>query len=211
MIKDINAFMFHDQETKDQIMMLIDEPNIFPAYRQGIIFYGDYGTGKTTLAGLMTSAIDNARGCSYDFGADLALKCSARDYGTHLKQIDAMFDRNICRYAYRYYVIFDEFDLYGDKQNQFKSVMTDPRIGFFITTNNLSSIEPAIKSRCHTVELKPPPAALWNSYIKQSLSDRDIAVTDQEISQLLSCTRSLAPRDVKDIIEKFAYQKKKAA
>lgn len=211
MIKDINDFIFHDQATKDQVMMLINEKNIFPAYRQGIIFYGDYGTGKTTLAGLMTSAIDNVRGCSFDMGADLKLRCSQRDWSNHLKQLDIMFNHNICRYEYRYYVIFDEFDLYGDKQNQFKSVMTDPRIGFFITTNNLSSIAPAIQSRCHLVELKAPPAAVWQSYIKESLAARGVEVTDQEVSQLLSKSRSLAPRDVNDIIEKFSYYKKQAA
>ena len=30
MIKDINDFVFHDQQTKDRVMMLIESPAIFP-------------------------------------------------------------------------------------------------------------------------------------------------------------------------------------
>ena len=77
MIKDIKEFAFHDKETKAQVEMLIKSRDIFPASRRGIIFHGEYGTGKTTLARLMPYAIDLARGCHYEFGMDLELQCRA--------------------------------------------------------------------------------------------------------------------------------------
>ncbi len=140
MIKDIKEFVFHDKETKAQVEMLIKSRDIFPASRRGIIFHGEYGTGKTTLARLMPYAIDLARGCHYEFGMDLELQCSAVEYRSQLKEVTAKLDETIWRHEPYRYVLFDEFDLYENKQVQFKSITTHPNIGFFITTNNLSSI-----------------------------------------------------------------------
>lgn len=211
MLTNINQFIFHDQETKDQVEMLINSQNIFPAARKGIIFYGQYGTGKTTLARLMTNAIDQARGCVYSGGTDLELECSAGDYRAQLKQVTATLNGNLWRHEPYHYVLFDEFDLYEDKQVQFKSITTHPNIGFFITTNNLSSITPSIVSRCHLVELKPPPAQYWQSYAAKMFAARNIAVTQQEIDAAINASRSLATRDMTDILEKLAYTKQKAA
>jgi replication-associated recombination protein RarA len=207
MIEDINDFVFHDQETKDRVMMFVRSKEIFPASRKGIIFYGNYGCGKTTLARLMPNAIDAARGCHFDLGLDLELDCSAASYRSQLQNVKQTLDGNVCRYEPVFYMLFDEFDNYGDKQTEFKSVMTNPFIGFFITTNDLSKITPSVQSRCHLVELKQPPVSVWEQYAKNMFAQRNVPMTDLEIQNAVKAARTYSQRDVTSTLEILLYSK----
>ena len=207
MIKDINDFVFHDQQTKDRVMMLIESPAIFPSSRKGIILYGEYGCGKTTLARLLPDAIDLARGSTFSFGMDLEFACSSTKYRSQLSEVDAKLNANLFRPVGVKFILFDEFDNYGDKQKEFKSIMTSPHIGFFITTNYIEDISPSIVSRCHTIELKQPPPVVWESYATSMFAQRNVAIMQAEIQQAISASRTYSQRDVTATLEILLYQK----
>jgi replication-associated recombination protein RarA len=207
MIKDIKDFVFHDQETKDRVMMLINNSNIFPAARKGIILYGAYGCGKTTLSRLMPRAIDNARKSTFCFDMDLELACSASEYRSQLRDVNSELEGNIFRSAAVKFVLFDEFDNYGDKQTEFKSVMTNPFIGFFITTNDLSKITPSVQSRCHLVELKQPSVTVWENYAKEMFALRNVPLTNADIQNAIRSARTLSQRDMTATLEILLYTK----
>ncbi len=214
MIKDISEFIFHDEETKNKVMILVNCSALFPAERRGIIFYGNYGCGKTTLARLMPDAIDKARGSAFEFGLDLELACSAGDYRQQLKDVRNALSGPIFRPSAVKFVLFDEFDNYKDKQVTFKSLLTNPHIGFFITTNDLSKISPSIQSRCHLVELKEPPAAFWQSYAHNMFAQRNVPVTSAEIQNAISAARTYSQRQMIVALETLLYikqQEKSAA
>ncbi len=214
MIKDISEFIFHDEETKNKVMILVNCSALFPAERRGIIFYGNYGCGKTTLARLMPDAIDKARGSLFEFGLVLELACSAGDYRQQLKDVRNALSGPIFRPSAVKFVLFDEFDNYKDKQVEFKSLLTNPHIGFFITTNDLSKISPSIQSRCHLVELKEPPAAFWQSYAHNMFAQRNVPVTSAEIQNAISAARTYSQRQMIVALETLLYikqQEKSAA
>ncbi len=208
MIQDINDFVFHEQQTKDRVMMFVNSRQIFPASRKGIIFYGDYGCGKTTLATLMSTAIDDARHAVFSSGLDLKVECSDLHCRNQMSAVQKCLQGNIFRNEPYHYILFDEFDQYSDKnQQQFKSVMTNPNIGFFITTNDLSKITPSVQSRCHLVELKQPPVSVWEQYAKDMFAERNVPLTDLEIQDAIKSARTLSQRDMTATLEILMYSK----
>ena len=55
--------VFACDATRDLVLDLISGKTAFPAYgRNGIILYGTYGTGKSTLAAMLPDAIEMQRG-----------------------------------------------------------------------------------------------------------------------------------------------------
>ncbi len=208
MIKDINDFVFHDQQTKNRVMMFVNSRQIFPASRKGIIFYGDYGCGKTTLATFMPNAIDNARQAIFSSGLDLKIECADKFCRAQMSAVQECLQGHIVRNEPYHYILFDEFDQYSDNnQQQFKSVLTNPNIGFFITTNDLSKITPSVQSRCHLVELKQPSVPVWEQYAKNMFAQRNVPLSDLEIQDAIKSARTLSQRDMTATLEILMYSK----
>ena len=49
----LEEFVFEDDATLEVLQNVVSNDNLLPATRVGVLLYGGYGTGKTTLARLL--------------------------------------------------------------------------------------------------------------------------------------------------------------
>lgn len=209
---NLNNFVFHNTQIQTTVETLVSNPSAFPGARTGIIFHGGYGTGKTTLARLLPDAIDTARGSLFSVGLDLELRCSSASWRDDLKAVHDLLKKPVLgRSDNRHYVLFDEFDLYGRHQVDFKSIMTHERIGFFITTNNLNAITQSVQSRCYHLELEQAPKQIWRSFAAKMFASQGIAVTPQEIESAIEQSRTLSTRDMTVTLNALLFTKARNA
>jgi replication-associated recombination protein RarA len=142
--------------------------------KSGILFHGVWGTGKTTLAhvfpGLLETAYEGncntALGVSKLPAAMDHLQCADFNCGaTTITKISVLVQSMnqrmpIFHYSQHDYVILDEVDrLSKDAQQSLRGLMDLRRVMFFMTTNSLSKVDPAVLDRCHLVEMNQPTQA----------------------------------------------------
>ena len=119
-----------------------------------LLLYGTYGTGKTSLANELPMLISSTVGPADCYQINGSARINP-----------ALFLRglwNFCLYVpYNNlglkFVIIDEIDgMPGNEKAALRSVMTETIkfVRFFITSNDLSKVDPAIQSRCEIVQFE---------------------------------------------------------
>lgn len=149
----------------------------FPAHKSGLLLYGPYGTGKTTLADLLPGDLDIHRGgTSTPFTVRHAISTGSN--GPQLIQSMSNTASRITIGGTYHYFVLDEFDNLGPAaMKSMKTVMDLPNSVFIMTTNDLKAIDKAVISRSHLIDMTAPPAKAWVSIIQQALRDAGITKT----------------------------------
>jgi len=143
----INDIVYHSVTERALINDIAAGKMQFPACgKNGILLYGIYGTGKTTLAKLLPDAIENGKGggnAIYDFfaceqgqnGASLFLKIRNR----------AQFMS--FNYSGYHYFVLDEVDnLTAAAMASLKTAMGIAKTIFIMTTNNISAVDMGVSA-----------------------------------------------------------------
>lgn len=166
----------------------------FPAHGKcGIILYGSYGTGKSTLAKLIPEWMEQARGGDVPF-VDVI---EAKDYADGRKIVSRI--NNGVNFAKMtasrlYYIVLDEADSFERKaQSSLRGIMDKGEAAFVLTTNDLNSIDSGVQSRSYRIDMNAAPPARWLPQVKALITERGAVVPPDEnlIEVIDSCNGSV--------------------
>ena len=196
-----DELIFEDAKTKD----LLEQYATGERYGN-VLLHGNCGTGKTSAAKVIAQSSLGDVASEYNGAEFEPANINRIRNGLNWQRL------NDERYGY---TIINELDILKPQlQHQVRAVMDDlgNRAGFIFTTNNLHSIQTAIKSRCEVVEFTQLSANAVLNRAKDILAQENVKISDAKLlTALATCNGDM--REIMRTLERIVLKvrKKKAA
>ena len=182
--KTITQVVFGNDESRLLIEDIASGALPFPfGGKTGILLYGTFGTGKTTLARILPEAIEQGQtGQPLSFDADF-FGCQQGHSGTviadTLKKQNKVLSFNA---SGKHYYIFDEVDnLSKTAQAGLKTTLNSQRGTFILTTNNISQLDKGVKDRCVLVEMNAATDSEYLPLARRIAADENVVLSDAQL------------------------------
>jgi len=163
--KCTNDMVFSNTTSKTLIHNILNGKLPFPKNGAcGLLFYGVYGTGKTTYANIFCNEFEILHGGQQGTANVLFINCGIiPSFSKIIQTCEGHYNWASLTYSNLVYFIFDEVDnLKVHEQRWLKSFMNKENIVCILTTNHLNRVDDGVRDRCYEIDFN---AANPNDYL----------------------------------------------
>lgn len=160
-----SEMVFSNNTSRTTINSILDGELSFPKNGiSGLLFYGVYGSGKTTYADVFCNELEIIRGGQQGTANVHSIDCGkVTNFSKTIQNCEGCCNWIPLTYSNLIYFIFDEVDnLKLNEQRLLKTFMNRENIVCILTTNHLNRVDDGVRDRCYEIDFN---AANPNDYL----------------------------------------------